>query len=205
MSRGYERTLELLQQLIFNKQNLVDTLVSKGETASMSDSFEVLTQKAADYLPKTYVFLDENGNEVVGVLVEQETRFTAVDNDVREGKTYAGDTGPRTGTKVIPSYHTTEGFYAVFPGEKITIPLLHSLKLYEYTKFQAIICPFNTTIANSVAAEKVSMNDKVFNVQSTVSLADVSIDVNAKAIDLGITNNSDVDYVIHYFTYKEII
>lgn len=46
MSSGYKRTVELLQQLIANKQNLVDKLVEQGGTASMTDSLETLIQKA---------------------------------------------------------------------------------------------------------------------------------------------------------------
>ena len=62
---------------------------------------------------KTFILMDENGNEITGVVVDQETVFTATDNDVREGFVYAGDSGVSTGTKNIPSYHTTEGFKLV--------------------------------------------------------------------------------------------
>lgn len=50
---------------------------------------------------KTVTLVDENGNEVVGVVTESEVVFTAVDSDVRKGKVYASDHGISTGTLEI--------------------------------------------------------------------------------------------------------
>jgi hypothetical protein len=47
---------------------------------------------------KTFILVDENGNEITGVVVDKETVFTATDNDVREGKVYASDDGVSVGT-----------------------------------------------------------------------------------------------------------
>lgn len=47
---------------------------------------------------KTFIIVDEDGNEIIGVVVEKETVFTAVDNDVRVGKVYASDNGVSVGT-----------------------------------------------------------------------------------------------------------
>ena len=49
-------------------------------------------------LGKTIILEDENGNEVVGVVVGSEVIFTAVDSDVRKGKVYASNDGISTGT-----------------------------------------------------------------------------------------------------------
>lgn len=50
---------------------------------------------------KTFILQDENGNEITGVIVDQETVFNATPNDVREGKVFAGDEGVKTGTLVV--------------------------------------------------------------------------------------------------------
>jgi hypothetical protein len=150
--------------------------------------------------PKTYILTDENGNELTGVYVESETIFTATDNDVREGKVYAGDGGKSVGQKNIPSYYTSEGRKIVTDGSKFTIPTPN----YDYTRLQAIICPYNTTPDNSVASEKIVVNNNVYNVQSTTSISLVEKDQMNACIDLGITNVSGGIYVIRYFTYKEI-
>ena len=47
---------------------------------------------------KTMIIVDENGNELVGVVVDSEVIFTAVDTDVRKGKVYASDEGVSVGT-----------------------------------------------------------------------------------------------------------
>lgn len=199
-----ERTFELLAQLVNSKKNLSDTLVSKGEEASVNEPFDDLVQKAADYIPKSYIFVDEDGNEVAGTLVEQETVFDATVNDVREGKVFATETGVKTGEKFIPSYVVREGYRIIPNGSEYDLTTLYDMDLYDFTKMQAIICPYNSSIAQSVAAEKVAINEGVYAVNSTVLLSTVAKDSATKSIKLGITNNSGSPSVLRYFTYKEI-
>ena len=197
-----DTTLELLERLAQSKKNLVDTLVSKGEEADISEPLDALVQKAADYIPKTYILVDEDGNEVVATLVDQETVFDATVDDVREGKVFATETGVKTGEKVIPSYHTEEGYRLIPSGSAYTIPFTD--ELFDFTKLQIIICPYNTSIGKSVAAQKVAIDESVYAVNSTEVLATVTRDSENKKINLGITNESGSPHVLRYFTYKEI-
>ena len=151
---------------------------------------------------KTFILVDEDGNEITGVVVDQETVFTAGDNDVREGMVYASDRGVSTGTKNIPSYRTTQGKYIVFAGEEFAIEL-RQYNQYDYTRFQCIIAPYNTTLNNSVGADKVSIGDNVYLVNSTDVLSNITKDSSLKSINLNLAIDNEVDYVIHYFTYKE--
>jgi hypothetical protein len=151
-------------------------------------------------LGRTLTIVDENGEELIGVIVGQETKFTACDNDVREGMIYAGDDGVSTGTKDIPAYYTTQGERVITRGSKFILPIPD----YNYTKLQAIICSFNTNLDNSVASEKVVINNNVYDVQSTVVLSTVQKDNENACIDLGITNTSDKHCLMRYFSYKEI-
>ena len=50
---------------------------------------------------KTVTIVDENGNELVGVITKSEVVFTAEDSDVRKGKVYASDNGVSIGTLEI--------------------------------------------------------------------------------------------------------
>lgn len=152
---------------------------------------------------KTVILTDSNGNEFTGVVTGEETIFTATDNDVREGMVYASDGGVSTGTKLIPSYHTIEAVRIISVGSELTIPLSIS-DLYDYTKLQIIICAFNTSISDSVAAEKVVINNNVYNVGETVSISTVSKNDIDKSIELGLTNNGDSMILLRYFAYKEI-
>lgn len=162
----------------------------------------IVGNMAGCYSPigKTFILVDENNNELTGVVVEQEQIFTATDNDVREGSVYAGDGGVSTGTKVIPSYHTTTGVKKITPGKTFTI----SNSNYDYDFIQAIICSYNTNSSDSVAAIMVAINDNVYEVGSTNSIAVVSKDHENKRIDFGITNNTDNSQIIRYMFIKEM-
>lgn len=149
---------------------------------------------------KTFILQDENGNELTGVVVDEETVFTATDNDVREGAVYASDGGVSTGTKDIPAYHTTEGFKGIPVGSTFTISGLVDC---QYTKLQVLICLYNTSMSDSVATEKVSINGKVYDVGSTDALAEVTVDTETQTINLNITNEGTVPCVMRYFTYRE--
>lgn len=152
-------------------------------------------------MPKTFVLVDENNNELTGVVTGEEIVFTAGLNDIRAGKVAANAEGVVTGTKDIPSYNTTEGRKLVPAGSQFVL----SIPNYDYTRLQAIICSYNTTLDDSVATEKVVINDNVYGVQSTTSIAVVQKNDNGFYIDFGISNTSDQPYLIRYFTYKEIL
>ena len=199
-----ERTFELLNQLLNSKKNLSDTLVSKGEEASANEPFDDLVQKAADYIPKSYIFVDESGNEVARMLVAQETVFDAGVNDVRAGKVFGTETGVKTGEKFIPSYVVREGYRIIPNGSEYNLTTLYDMDMYDFTKLQAILCPYNSSISQSVAAEKVAINEGVYAVNSTTLLSTVVKDSTTKSIKLGITNNSGSPSVLRYFTLKEI-
>lgn len=150
----------------------------------------------------TYILVDENGRELPAVFVENETIFDATANDIRAGRVAVTSEGVTVGTKDIPAYHTTEGFAAVPVGDEfdIWIPQKNG---YDFTKLQAILCPFNTSIAKSVAAEKVAIETNVYAAGSIEPLATITVDHKSKKIKLGITNDGNTPFVIRYFTYKE--
>lgn len=166
---------------------------------------KIVGKLAGCYSPlgRTMILQDENGNELsTGVIVEQEVVFDATDNDVRSGLIYANNEGKSVGTKIIPAYHTTEGYRVITVGSDFTI--LFTDDLFDFTKLQALICPANTSISDSVATEKVAINNEVYEVNSTEIIATVTKDVENKQINLEIINNSNKPYVLRYFTYKEI-
>lgn len=49
---------------------------------------------------KTFVLVDENDNEITGVVVDEMTIFTATAEDIKQGKIAATDSGIVTGTHV---------------------------------------------------------------------------------------------------------
>lgn len=154
---------------------------------------------------KTFM-LEVNGGktEIAATVVGEQTVFDATENDVRKGMTFASSDGVKVGTKHIPAYETCEGYKIVKANEDFKI-ILDNFDLYNYTKLQCIICPYNTSISSSVSAEKVVLDDNVYSVNSTTILANVKKDTINKTINLGITNNGSIPYVIRFFTYREDI
>lgn len=152
--------------------------------------------------PETYILVTEEGEEFPAVLVDEAIVFDATANDIRLGTTAATQFGVTEGTKVIPSYHTTEGYRLITAGKSFEISFDDDL--YDFTKLQAIICPWSGSVSGSVAAEKVSIDGNVYAVNSTLSLATVTRDNENKTISLGITNESESLYLLRFFTYKEI-
>lgn len=165
----------------------------------MAESIEFMDIGADDV--NTYILVDENGVEVPAVLVDEKVTLTATVNDIRIGTTAVTEAGFVTGEKEIPAYHTTGGYTLIPNGSPVRIM---ATKNCEYTKLQALICTFNTTTSNSVAAEKVCIDNSVYQVNSTDILSSVTVDVSTKTINLGITNTSGKPQILRYFMYKEI-
>ena len=152
---------------------------------------------------KTFI-LEVNGGktEIAATVVGEETVFDATPNDVRTGKTFATSSGVAVGTKDIPAYRTAQGAVIIKPNENFSI-VLEGYSQYDYTKLQCLISKFNTSVDDSVAVDKVVIGDNVYAVNSTIPLAAVTKDSATKSIKLNIKNESSVDYVLRYFTYRE--
>lgn len=152
---------------------------------------------------KTFILTDSDGNEITGVVVGQETIFTAGDNDVREGMVYASDEGVSTGTKNIPAYRTSAGIELISPSSSYSIPL-SEYNCYDYTVFQCLVSLLEyDNIQNSVNTNIISINNGVYTVNSTDKLSEVSKNADTKSIELNITNDTENFYVLRYFTYRE--
>lgn len=152
--------------------------------------------------PETIILVDEEGTEVAAYLTEEEVDLTATANDIRLGATAVTDDGVVEGSKEIPSYITEEGSVMIPAGSTLTISMYSDM--CEFTKLQALVCAFNKTISDSVATEKVSINGKVYEVNSTTILADVVVDSTNQSIILGLANSNTTPVIIRYFTYKEV-
>lgn len=155
-------------------------------------------------LTQTYILQYPNGREVTAVVSDEPISLTANENDIREGKTAATEKGVVTGKKVIPAYHTNKGVIVIPSGNEFKITLLKDLDTYDYTKLEAMICDFNTSLADSVATDKVVIDDHVYAVQSTNSLSVLTKNDTDKTVDFGITNETSKMQILRFFTYKEI-
>lgn len=165
----------------------------------MAESIEFLEGDGGGPL-ETFILVDEDGHEMALTLTEEEVPLTATANDIRKGTVAVTDAGVITGEKIIPSYNTTEGHRLIPNGSDLVIYIGD----YDYTKLQAIVCPFNSTVAKSVAADKVAIEGVVYPVQSSIAEATVLVNHTTKSVNFGITNTSGKPCLIRYFSYKEI-
>lgn len=160
--------------------------------------------KTGSYIKPTQLLV---GNDVLYVVESDDDgnapAITATTHDIRKGKTAVIDGGFVTGDKNIPAYETTEGKRTIPAGSAFEIPLEDN-DMYDYTALQCIICPFNDSVDESVAAEKVVIDGKVYPAGSVTAAASVTKDAVKKVISLGVTNNTENSYILRYFTYKEI-
>lgn len=185
-----------------NYENIANSIRAKnGETTEYYPS-EMSAAIDAIVIPDTLVTASGDIAAIRSTDTEY-TALTATADDIRVGTTAITEEGVIEGTKEIPAYHTTESTKIITAGESFSIQL-EKLDLYDYTKFQAIICTYNSSMSNSVAAEKVVINDNVYAVNSTDSLSTLTKDHDNKTIEFGITNNSDKLVIVRFFTYKEI-
>lgn len=152
-------------------------------------------------MPKLIEIADGNGNTFIGAVTDSEVALDATRADVKAGKMFAANEGIQEGEDT-KTYRTTHASCLVRPGESFTIPL-DKYDMYNYTKFQAVIAEFNTTQIDSTSVNKIVLNDKVYNTNSTVKLSDITKNSSTKSVDLNIINSTDKVYVIHYNTYKE--
>lgn len=151
--------------------------------------------------PATYILVDEDGNEVSAVLVDEPVELTATPNDIRLGTTAVTAEGVTSGEKEIPAYHTEQGRQLVEPGEALDI-LMYSDRC-QYTGLNVIVCAYSGAADTSVSAEMVVINDKLYPAGSVEALSEVTVDTENQSIKLGIVNTGETPLLVRYMTYKE--
>ena len=167
----------------------------------MAESIEYLEGDGGPM--QTLILVDEDGHEMQAFLTEEEVELNATPNDIRIGMTAVTNTGVTVGEKEIPAYYTEEG-YKLVPSQSsftISLPLFD---MYDFTKLQVLICAYSGSVAKSVAADRIVINDGVYAVNSSELMSTVIRNGSTKTIDLGIVNSSSTIYLMRYITYKEI-
>lgn len=184
-----------------------DTLAGLGDAIrSVTGSNKKFTPdemiaEVADILnAATFVLVDEYGNEYTAAYVDSDVVITAGANDIRKGYTAITAEGMITGEKVIPAYYVNAGYKVITAGSRFVLQIAD----YNYHKLQAIFCPFNASISKSVLAEKVAIDDAVYNALSNEVITAIVKDSENTCVDFGFINETDSMYLIRYFMYTEV-
>ena len=147
-----------------------------------------------------YVIVTEEGKKYAQLTTQEEVELTATANDIRLGTTAVTENGVTTGEKDIPSYQTRAGVIVIRPKAEFVLPFGDNQ--YDYTKLQAMTAIFNKNLTDSVAVDRVVIEDSVYLPGSVEAISTVTKDDENKSINFGITNG-DSPSVIRYFTYRE--
>ena len=147
-----------------------------------------------------YLLVTEDGEEFVQLNGQEEVELTATANDIRLGTTAVTEKGVVTGEKDIPSYRTTQAVKLIRPNSDFVISFTDNR--YDYTKLQAMTAPYYKNLSDSVAVDRVVIENSVYLPGMTEAISTVTKDDENKSINFGITNG-DSPSVIRYFTYRE--
>lgn len=143
----------------------------------------------------------EDGTVLNGVVTEEPPVITARPKDIRIGKTAILGDGIVEGENTI-TYRTRVATRVILPNQTFSLPL-SMYNHYDYTKIQAIIVLHSSKYDNNAETMAVTIDNAVFSTQTSEKLSDITKNENAKSIDFNITNNSDKNYSIRYFTYRD--
>lgn len=185
-------------------KEFVGFVAEDNESAYPNDGVigEYYYKRCFEEAQNVYLLVTEDGEEFVQLNGQEEVELTATVNDIRLGTTAVTEKGVTTGEKFIPSYHTTQGIKVIRPNSMFILSFDDNK--YDYTKLQAMTAPFNKSLSESVAVDRVVIEDSVYEVGSTESISTVTKDDENKSIDFGIMNG-DSPSVIRYFMYREEI
>lgn len=179
---------------------------SAGKILSVGTDGIVGVQSLSDAITGETYLMTESGSVAflaTPEALEQPLTATAK-HDIRAGTVAITAEGLVVGEKNFPSYETTESKVIIMPQKDVEITLIEDDK-YDYTKLQAIICAFNTSMTNSVNAEKVAIDDGLYQTGSDDKISNIIKEHESKKIKFGITNTGETPLVVRYFTYKEVI
>jgi hypothetical protein len=148
-------------------------------------------------MPRSFVIVDENGNEFTAVTTEEVTVFDATPMDVRVDKIFASENGVQVGMKTIPSYHTTYGHKIVASGAQISI----FVPEFDFSNLFITITTYNNNIYDSFSATYVAIDGGIYRVGSGEKISDITVDETNEKINLNM--NATEKSVVRYLVTKE--
>lgn len=191
---------ENLQTLVNHKEAIKTALETKGkEPTDKLSTYAGLIDELENEEQITYVLTNADGTKRAYAVksAEQAIKLTATPNDIRLGTTAVTNAGYTEGEKDIPSYQTIAGKKIIQAGEEVKI----SQPIYDYTKIQATLANYNTSISDSVEIVASTIDDAVYKAMATTKLSDITKEDSTQSIKLGIT--AENKSVLRYFIMRE--
>ena len=177
---------ENLQTLVNNKAAIKAALEKKEKNPSdVLGSYAELIEELDNEEQVSYVLTNADGTQKVYAQLssKEPITLTAGANDIRKNTSAITNEGYTEGVKDIPAYFSRYGHKFVQAGTEAIIDN-HEI---DYESLMVTIAPFNSSWDKSTAIKYVSVENAMYEANSTTKLSDITKDIENETIHLGIT------------------
>ena len=191
---------ENLQTLIEQKAAIKAALDNKGkEPTDALATYAGLINELENEEQISYVLTNADGSQRAYAVknAEEAISLTATENDIRINTTAITDTGYTEGAKEIPAYFSTYGKMFAQANKEAVI----NVPEYDYKNIMVSIGTYNNSVSESTKVTYVSIDNAMYEANTTNKVSDITIDTTNKQVKLGITPS--VLSVIRYFIVRE--
>lgn len=189
-----------LQKVLDYKNAIKDSLEVKGKEPTESlGTYAGLINELDNEEQVSYVLTNANGTKKVFAQLSSKDpiTLTATENDIRQNTSAITNTGYTEGTKEIPSYYSSYGYKFVLAGKEATL-VIHEA---DYKNLMVTIAPYNSSAENSVAIKYASVDNSMYETNSTSKISNITKDTENEEIKLGVTVSEKS--VLRYFVVRE--
>lgn len=191
---------ENLQTLVNNKAAIKAALEKKEKNPSdVLGSYAELIEELDNEEQVSYVLTNADGTQKVYAQLssKEPITLTAGANDIRKNTSAITNEGYTEGTKDIPAYFSTYGRKFVLADNEVTL----TSPEFDYKNIMVTIAPFNSSVDESVEVIYASIDDSMYEANSTTKVSDITVDLENETIHFGITV-SELS-VLRYFVVRE--
>lgn len=191
---------ENLQTLVNNKAAIKAALEKKEKNPSdVLGSYAELIEELDNEEQVSYVLTNADGTQKVYAQLssKEPVTLTAGANDIRLNTSAITNDGYTEGTKDIPAYFATYGRKFVLADNEVTL----TSPEFNYKNIMVTIAPFNSSVDESVEVNYASIDDSMYEANSTTKVSDITVDLENETIHFGITV-SELS-VLRYFVVRE--
>ena len=191
---------ENLQTLIEQKAAIKAALDSKGkEPTDALATYAGLIEELENEEQISYVLTNADGSKRAYAVknAEEAISLTATENDIRINTTAITDTGYTEGAKEIPAYFSTCAKKVINANVEAVIDVPE----YDYKNIMVSLAPYNNSVSESTAVNYVSIDNAMYEANSTTKVSEITIDTDNQQVKLGITPSKLS--ILRYFIVRE--
>lgn len=191
---------ENLQTLVEQKAAIKSALEAKGkEPTDKLSTYPELINELDNEEQVSYVLANADGSQKIYAQLSsrEPIKLTAGANDIRLNTSAITNEGYTEGTKDIPAYFSGYGKKILPANTEVTITNHEA----DYKSIMITISSYNTSMSDSVNVKYSSVDNSIYETNSTNKISDITKDTSNEQIKLGITVTEKS--VLRYFVVRE--